>query len=189
MTNRFAVPLFVKSRAGADRKMHVTPRPLVLRFLSRQGDSRLLKLQWLLLHEYCGSPRVRHPSPMPPRSTSRLSNSLSRGLQPYICPSCRHGTSYQLLASYATARLSVNPSSQLPKTRPISTVAPVSAVDVHSYVPDRYKALYKALENLGEEAKDYVDPNTLKFCMRYLQKNNPKMRVAGRAVSQPFCVC
>ena len=28
MTSRFAVPLFVKSRAGADRKMHVTPRPL-----------------------------------------------------------------------------------------------------------------------------------------------------------------
>ena len=142
--------------------------------------------------DYCldfATPLMSATHPMSPRLVFRSIDSLTKKLPPYVCPSCRHGRSYRSFVSPARAILPINRAFHYSKARLASTVTPVSAVDVNKRIPAQYEDLYRALENLGEDAKGYISYGRLKFCMKYLRRDRANIRVAGMANFHRVAIC
>ena len=135
------------------------------------------------------TPLVSATHSMSPRLVFRSIDSLTKKLPPYVCPSCRHGRSYRSLVSPARAILPVNRAFHCSRARLASTVTPVSAVNVTKRIPAQYEDLYRALENLGEDAKSYISHSRLKFCLKYLRSDRAKIRVAGMANFHRVAIC
>jgi hypothetical protein len=64
-------------------------------------------------------------------------------------------------------------------SRHVSSVSPVTAVDVPRTIPASYKVLYEELSALKKAAAEYVNLSQLELAQRSLELEDPVIRIAG----------
>ena len=120
---------------------------------------------------------------MPHRASSaRAIQSLSfyNLFRPFICPSCI----YKGLIARADARAKAQISAATyqrsrPLRRQVSSIAPVTAVNVTKTIPPTKKGLYEELKALEKTAATFVNLPQLQLALRGLESEDPIVRVAG----------
>lgn len=95
-------------------------------------------------------------------SVRQLDHSLSR---PSLCPTCAHS----------------QPSTSQPprkRVRYASTVTSRTAVNATKLIPEQYKPLHNALQDIRKHASSYVNLSRLELALQGLEAEKPKIRIA-----------
>lgn len=124
---------------------------------------------------------------MPPRSqVSLLKRASYLADSSFICPSCSHARSPRIRTG---ATKFYNPPTTTFRHAATSTTPPAAAlrssiVNATNNVPERYRDLYEALDEVKHSAAQHVNLSRLQLALRGLESETPVIRVAGRLPGQ-----